>query len=63
MYSNRDVLEQAIHKAFNEYGYMKDEKAHEQFLPLQDAFKCCGPTEETKATFVAEGICTEPEYV
>jgi len=50
--SGRDELDKGLYKVLEKVGENTDTEVMKQFAPIQDAFKCCGPTSDTKMKFV-----------
>lgn len=55
--TNKDEFRTQIQKLLNE-GYAKDPK---QFKPIQDTFKCCGPTKGTPPSPVSPELCSKEQ--
>ncbi|MFH4974628.1 hypothetical protein AB6A40_001337 [Gnathostoma spinigerum] len=54
---SKNEFKEALHKLFEKVanGTIKE---HQSLAPVQELFKCCGATAESKQLFIDEGICT-----
>jgi len=55
MYTGRDQFDDALYKALSESS--KNIESRKQLSPVQDFFKCCGATKETKSLYIDDLLC------